>query len=113
MHEYSIVQSLIQSCEQHAASNNAKSVSKVVIKVGVLSGVEPELLREAFETFKEDTVCHDAFLDMKIQKILIKCNSCLEQIELEKHEFLCPKCNGSNIDVLDGEEMFLMQLEME
>ncbi|MEA3289297.1 MAG: hydrogenase maturation nickel metallochaperone HypA [Campylobacterota bacterium] len=113
MHEYSIVQSLIDSCVQHAISNDAKSVSKVVIKVGVLSGVEPELLREAFETFKEDTVCHNAYFDMNIQKIVIKCNSCKKENELEKHQFLCPDCQSGDIVVLDGEEMFLMQLEME
>ncbi|MEA3371493.1 MAG: hydrogenase maturation nickel metallochaperone HypA, partial [Campylobacterota bacterium] len=41
MHEYSIVQSLIDSCEEHLKENNATKVTKVVVKIGVLSGVEP------------------------------------------------------------------------
>ena len=60
MHEYSIVQSLLESCEEHARTNNAKEVTKVIIKIGVLSGVEPDLLQTAFDTFKEKTVCHNA-----------------------------------------------------
>ena len=52
MHEYSIVQSLLESCEEHAKSNDAKKVTKVVVKIGVLSGVEPELLQTAFEDRK-------------------------------------------------------------
>ncbi len=43
MHEYSIVQSLLESCEEHARTNNAKEVTKVIVKIGVLSGVEPDL----------------------------------------------------------------------
>ena len=32
MHEYSIVQSLLDMCEENARANNAKKVSKVVVK---------------------------------------------------------------------------------
>ena len=52
MHEYSIVQSLLQSCEEHAAANDSDKVTKVVVKIGNLSGVEPDLLATAFNTFK-------------------------------------------------------------
>lgn len=113
MHEYSIVQSLLDSCEQHVESNDATKVSKVVVKIGVMSGVEPHLLEEAFNTFKEKTVCDGCEFVMNIQKIKIKCNSCGAENELEKNEFLCPKCKSSDINVTDGEEMYLMQLELE
>ena len=56
MHEYSIVQSLIDLAEENARKNNAKKVTKLEIKVGVLSGVEIPLLETAFNTFKEDTI---------------------------------------------------------
>ncbi len=52
MHEYSIVSSLIEQCEQHAREQHSTKITRVAIKVGVLSGVEPELLKTAFETFK-------------------------------------------------------------
>ena len=113
MHEYSIVQSLLESCEEHAKQNEAKEVTKVVVKIGVLSGVEPDLLKTAFDTFKEQTVCHNADFIMNIQKIMIECHNCNTQSELEKNEFSCPKCDSTDIKVLDGEDMFLMSLEME
>ena len=112
MHEYSIVQSLLESCEQHARENDAKEVTKVVVKIGVLSGVEPDLLQTAFDTFKEQTVCHNAEFVLNIQKITIKCEACNTESVLEKHEFQCPSCQSTNIQVIDGEEMFLMSLEM-
>ena len=102
MHEYSIVQSLIDSCEEHVKANCATKVTKVVVKIGVLSGVEPHLLEEAFNMFKEESICEGAEFVMNIQKT-----------ELEKNEFVCPKCSSYEIKVLDGEDMFLMQLELE
>lgn len=113
MHEYGIAQSLIESCEKHARENSAKKVTKVVVKIGILSGVEPHLLREAYEMFRLGTVCGDAELVLNLQKVKVHCNVCGHEAELEKNEFVCPKCGSFDINVLDGDEMFLMSLELE
>ena len=113
MHEYSIVQSLLNSCEENAEQNNATKVTKVVVKIGVMSGVEPDLLQTAFDTFKEQTMCHDAEFIINIQQVVIKCKDCGEESTLQKNEYACLKCESVNIDILDGEEMYLMQLELE
>lgn len=113
MHEYSIVQSLLDSCDENAAQNKATKVIKVVIKIGVMSGVEPELLKTAFDTFKEKTICEEAELIINIQPILIRCNNCLNESVLQKIQYCCPTCKSTELDVLDGEDMYLMQLELE
>lgn len=113
MHEYSIVLSLLESCEENLKQHNASKVTKVVVKIGVLSGVEPELLQRAFDTFKEESVCAEAQLVLEIQKVLISCNGCKEKSILNSLEFVCPMCQSHDIKIIDGEEMFLMQLEME
>lgn len=113
MHEYSIVQSLLDSCEEHARQNNSTNVTKVIVKIGVLSGVEPDLLQTAFDTFKEKTVCDGAEFIINHQKVVIACLSCGEESTLEKNEFSCPKCDSNQVKVIDGEDMFLMSLEME
>ncbi|MBE0513742.1 hydrogenase maturation nickel metallochaperone HypA [Sulfurimonas sp.] len=113
MHEYSIVQSLLDSCEENAVKNNATKVTKVVVKIGVMSGVEPELLKTAFETFKEKTLCEEAEFVINIQQIVIKCNKCLNESVLESMEYYCPRCKDADIEILDGEDMYLMQLELE
>lgn len=113
MHEYSIVQSLLDSCDENAAQNKATKVTKVVIKIGVMSGVEPELLKTAFDTFKEKTICEEAELIINIQPILIRCNNCLNESILKKIQYCCPTCKSTELDVLDGENMYLMQLELE
>jgi hydrogenase nickel incorporation protein HypA/HybF len=113
MHEYSIVQALLDQCEEIAKENDATKVLKVVVKIGVMSGIEVELLKTAFDTFKEKTVCEEAEFITNIQPIVIECKSCGETSTLEKNEYSCPKCQSIELDVIDGEDMYLMQLEFE
>jgi len=113
MHEYSIVQSLLDSCEDHAKQNNSEKVSKVVVKIGVMSGVEPDLLQTAFDTFKEGTICEGCEFVINIQPIVIKCHNCSKESTLTKNEYYCPECESIELDIIDGEEMYLMQLELE
>jgi len=113
MHEYSIVDSLLELADKHAKENNANKVTKLEIKIGVLSGVEPELLKTAFDTFKEGTICEEAEFIMKIQPVIIRCKDCNQESTLQKDEYLCPKCNSTNLTIIDGEDMYLMSLELE
>ena len=113
MHEYSIVQSILDSCEEYVKENEATKVTKVVVKIGVMSGVEPELLKRAFDTFKEKTKCDGAEFIMNIQSVVIMCKSCKKESILEKLEYKCPSCESVDLEIIDGEDMFLMQLELD
>ena len=113
MHEYSIVQALLNQCEEIAQKNEAEKITKVVTKIGVLSGVEPHLLEIAFNTFKEDSIAKDAEFVMNIQKLKIFCSTCKSESELDEPYYCCPKCESLEVEVIDGEEMYLMSLEME
>ena len=113
MHEFSIVDSLLHLAEENAFKHNAKKVTKIEIKIGVLSGVEPDLLKTAFETFKEGTICEEAEFIMKIQPVVVKCKECGFEGELKKDEYLCPKCKSPELEIIDGEDMYLMSLELE
>ena len=113
MHEYSIVQSLLESCEEIAKENNAIKVTKVIVKIGIMSGVEPILLQTAFDTFKEDSICKDCQYIQNIQPIVIKCLKCTKRSTLSKNEYLCPACLSTELEIIDGEDMYLMSLELE
>jgi hydrogenase nickel insertion protein HypA len=113
MHEYSIVQALLEQCEHHAAANNADTITKVVVKIGRYSGVEPHLLEVAFNTFKEATVCARAHFVMNIQPLVIVCRNCGTQSTPDQPCYCCSACESTDVQVVDGEEMYLMSLEME
>jgi len=113
MHEYSVVQALLEQIEDIAQKNDAKKVIKIIVKIGVMSGIEAHLLEIAFNTFKEKTVCDGAEFVMNIQAVKIWCNQCKHESELEKIHYCCQECGSIDVDVIDGEDMFLMSLEME
>ncbi len=113
MHEYSVVQALLEQIEDVAKENDASTVSKIVVKIGVMSGIEAHLLEIAFNTFKEKTICDGAEFVMNIQPLTIECRNCQQVSELEKIHYCCQKCKSTNVKVIDGEDMFLMSLEME
>ncbi|PTB83753.1 hydrogenase maturation nickel metallochaperone HypA, partial [Sulfurovum lithotrophicum] len=69
MHEYSVVQALLNQCEEVAAQNDATKVTKVITKIGVMSGIETHLLQTAFDTFKEGTICAEAEFIQNVQKL--------------------------------------------
>ncbi|MBE0490963.1 MAG: hydrogenase maturation nickel metallochaperone HypA [Sulfurospirillum sp.] len=112
MHEFSIVQSLLDLCEKNAKEHNATKITKVEVKIGKLSGVEPYLLETAFNTFKEKTLCESADFVMHLQDLVVRCKNCGYERVLEQNIFICPTCE-CGLEVLDGEDMFLMRLEME
>ena len=113
MHEYSVVQALLEQIEDVAEENDASKVTKIVVKIGVMSGVEAHLLEIAFNTFKEKTICDKAEFVMNIQPLTIECMECNLISELKQIEYCCQKCKSTNVQVIDGEDMFLMSLEME
>lgn len=113
MHEYSVVSSLLALCEEQARAHNAASVTKVMVKIGKLSGIEPHLLESAFETFKEKSICARSRFEMQLQNVVIACNGCGKETELEELFFKCPECGSVDVRAVDGEDMVLMRLEME
>jgi len=113
MHEYSVVQALLEQVEKYASENDAEQVTKVVVKIGAMSGVEPHLLEIAFNTFKEKTVCDGAEFVMNVQPVTLACRRCGTQSAMEELYYRCPSCESLEVDVVGGEEMYLMSLEME
>jgi len=113
MHEFSIVQNLIDLVEKFASKNGADRVSKVVVSVGVLSGVEPHLLELAFETFKEGTVAEKAKIVIEVEKLKVRCFDCEQILEKEEPNAICPLCGSLNTEVEGGDELILKSLELE
>lgn len=67
MHELSIVESLIELCEENALNNKACNVQEIYVKIGRLSGIEVDLFKRCFETFKENSnICKNAKLFIEL-----------------------------------------------
>jgi hydrogenase nickel incorporation protein HypA/HybF len=112
MHEYSIVQALMDLAQDEAQKAGAEQIESITVKVGRLSGVESDLLRDAYEVFSEDHFCKGAKLVLLDQKVVLFCESCQKESTLDKLTLACPACGSDGVRVIDGEELILMRLEM-
>lgn len=110
MHEYSIVQALVDRIEQEARARSARSVERVVLRIGDLSGVDVELLQTAYLTFRERTVCEHAPLEIACVPAVWVCRSCGRTVR-GGGPLRCA-CGGAP-ELRQGDEIVLDRLEME
>ncbi|GHV04421.1 putative hydrogenase nickel incorporation protein HypA [Campylobacterota bacterium] len=113
MHEFSVIQALLDQCEKEAKKAGAEKILTITLKVGKLSGIEPALLKNAFEFFSEDSFCKGAALEMTIQPVIVQCKVCGAETTLESLKFECKSCGSDKLSAIDGEDLVLMSLEME
>ena len=111
MHEYSIVQALVERVDAEARARQATAVHRLSIRIGELSGVEVELLTTAYETFRERTVCESAELHVTMVAAQWECPACRRAIG--RGDLLsCPIC-AVPARLAQGDEIMLDRIEME
>lgn len=111
MHEYSIVASLIDRVQHEAALHGGSRVHRLHVKIGELSGVEVDLLKTAFDTFRERTICDGAELAIDTVAPAWACPAC--DRSLEPGAILrCDDC-GKPARMVQGDEIILERIEME
>ena len=111
MHEYSIVQALLERVIAEAHARRATSVHRLTIRIGELSGVEPELLATAYATFRERTICESAELDLQTIAARWECPEC--GLAIGRGERLtCAVC-ARPARLAAGDEIMLDRIEME
>lgn len=111
MHEYSIVQALLERVDSEARRHHASRVHQVRVSIGEVSGVEVELLRTAFDTIRYGTCCQDALLDVRRVGASWECRLCHAPIA-RGAALRCQLC-GEPARLVRGDEIMLEQIEME
>jgi hydrogenase nickel incorporation protein HypA/HybF len=111
MHEYSIVQALIERVDAEVRARGATGVHRLTVRIGELSGVEVELLSTAYDTFRERTICEDAELVLQIVPARWVCPDCGDAIA-RGAVLTCPSC-AMPARLVQGDEILLDRIELE
>lgn len=111
MHEYSIVQALLERVDHEAHVHGGSRVHRVRLAIGELSGVEVDLLRIAYETIRHRTRCQDAELEIRCVEAHWECTGCGAAIP-RGAPLRCAAC-GQRARLSSGDEIVLDQIEME
>ncbi|MCA1715914.1 MAG: hydrogenase maturation nickel metallochaperone HypA [Actinobacteria bacterium] len=110
MHELAIADSIVQIAGRHA---NGRRVTKVQLKVGHLRQVVPSALAFSFELVAQGTSVEGAELEMEEVPATGSCLGCGAESRLEMFPLQCGACGGFDLQVLEGEELFVEALELE
>jgi hydrogenase nickel incorporation protein HypA/HybF len=110
MHEYAIVGALIEQVAREAGARGAR-VHQLRVAIGELAGVDVELLRTAYDTFRPETVCADATLAVRAVAADWRCPSCGHSL-MRGARLQCPDC-GRPARLTAGDEIILEQIELE
>jgi hydrogenase nickel incorporation protein HypA/HybF len=111
MHEYSLIQSLVERVAAEAAARSASAVHRLRVRIGEDAGVDVVLFKTAYHTFRERTVCEHAALDVVVVPVEWACEACGRRIEPGR-PLRCPDCL-TPAKLIAGDEIILERIEME
>jgi hydrogenase nickel incorporation protein HypA/HybF len=112
MHELAVCQGMLDQVTRIAADHHATGVNRILLKIGALSGVEPELLRQAFPLASAGTVAASAELAIETAAIRVRCDTCGEETEALPNRLICGSCGDWHTRVVSGDEMMLMSVDL-
>jgi len=112
MHELSVCLSLLQQLETIAKDRNASAVERVFLKIGPLSGIEPQLLRQAYPLAVAGTVAENAELIIEAAEVVVTCTQCGTESTVLPNRLLCADCGDFRTRIVSGDEMILQSLEL-
>ncbi len=112
MHELSIAQEILNIVRSNLPEGNTRVIS-VRVKVGKLSGVLSDSLKFCFESIVYQTEFDGAVLDIIDVPIKIKCNECETESIINDPIFCCPNCNSFNVQMIEGRELQITEIEID
>lgn len=113
MHELSVCQALIRQIQDIAREHRAVAVTSVKVQIGPLSGVEADLLKQAFPLASAGSVAETAQLVIEKLPIRVRCESCGAETAAEPNKLVCGACGDWHTRLLSGDEMLLASVELE
>ncbi len=113
MHELSVCLALLDQVRQIAEERRRASVTKIVLRLGPLSGVEADLLRNAYRIAAAGTVAEYAELVIEDVPVVVSCVECGQQTNAVANRLLCDECGAFNTRIVSGDEMILQTVELD
>ncbi|MFP4208051.1 MAG: hydrogenase maturation nickel metallochaperone HypA [Wenzhouxiangella sp.] len=112
MHELSVCESLLAQVRATAEANAAGAVGQITVRLGPLSGVEPDLLAQAFTIARNGPMTSAASLVIEPQPVRIRCRDCGNENEAATNRLLCAACESYRVDLISGDELLLASVEL-
>lgn len=113
MHEFGLMQSVLNNAESSAREAGAKKVTEIRLVIGEMREIVPDAMDFAFEALAADTLCEKALLKMTMVRPRSRCTKCNHEFEHERFARGCPKCDSLATELICGKELYIDAIEVE
>lgn len=113
MHEIRIAEDLARIVLETAGNENLTVVSAVNISFGQMVQIVPEIFKFAFTEAVRDTIAAAAEINIEVLSVRLKCKTCGAAFNMGDEYFTCNNCGSSEIEILQGKELFIKSIEGE
>ncbi|MCG8427511.1 MAG: hydrogenase maturation nickel metallochaperone HypA [Chromatiales bacterium] len=113
MHEMSICEGILQVLEEQAKEQSFDRIKTVWLEIGQLAGVELEALRFGFDVVTRNSLAEHAKLEIIELPGQAWCLQCAKTVSVSQRFDACPDCGGYQLQVTQGDELRIKELEVE
>ena len=113
MHEMALTESVIGIVEEEARRRTIARVRAVVLEIGALACAEPDAMRFCFDVVSRGTPAEGARLDIVLVPGTGWCFDCERSVPLAERFSPCPECGHSRVGMTGGDEMRVLEMEVE
>jgi hydrogenase nickel incorporation protein HypA/HybF len=112
MHELSIAQNIVDIVGQYVPTAQIPSVRLIRIRIGPLAGIVADSLDFCFGAIVGGTPLSASKLDIEQTPLESNCNHCAKRFAVEGAAFYCPGCGSTDIKVVSGTELQVVEIEL-
>ena len=113
MHELGITESIINIALAKAQEAQANKITAINLVVGELAGSVPDCIKFYFDFFSKDTIAQEAVLHFELVPARLRCRDCSYVFQPQDTLWTCPQCQGSSVEIIGGQELYIQSMEIE
>ena len=113
MHEMSIIEALLEAVRKESRAWPEAQVSVVRVRVGALRLVVSEVMETCYRAATLDTPLAGSRLELEAVAATARCPQCQQVFPVEDRWFECPRCQALGGEVVTGQELDLVNIELE
>jgi hydrogenase nickel incorporation protein HypA/HybF len=112
VHELSVCQALLTQVGDISRQHDNAVIERITIEMGPLSGVDSQLLRNAYQVMRVGSTASHADLVVNEIEVRIECLICARAGAASSNRLVCGACGSFRTRIIAGNELRLMRVEM-
>jgi len=110
MHELGLAEDVLTKIKEAARKQGLTKLTYAKVQIGETLITDPPEFRELFNTISSGSVAEGMGLELEIKSLRVECVECKSAFNPEKLRFDCPQCGSTNIQVVSGREINIIDL---